>query len=94
MQTFADVDWKKIAPTKIEKKRGCVIIHKVVINTSDADFVRDAWNVPNCRTLICKVREVWKGKKQLSSKKRYFVSSLDAKVVSLERFLKLTCGHW
>ena len=71
-----------------------MIVHKIVVNTSDADFVRDAWNVPNCRTLICKFREVWKGKKRLSSKKRYFVSSLDAKVVSPERFLELTCGHW
>ena len=71
-----------------------MIIHKIAVNTADADFVREAWNVPNCRSLICKVREVWKGKERLSCTKRYFVSSLDAQVVSPERFLELSCGHW
>ena len=71
-----------------------MIVHKIAMNSTDADFVREAWNVPNCRTLICKVREVWKGKERLSCTKRYFVSSLDAKVVPPERFLELSCGHW
>jgi hypothetical protein len=71
-----------------------VIVHKIAMSTADADFVREAWDVPNCRTLICKVREVWKEGKRLSCTKRYFVSSLDAQVVSPERFLELCCGHW
>jgi predicted transposase YbfD/YdcC len=71
-----------------------VIVHKIAVNTADADFVRKAWDVPNCRTLICKVREVWKDEKRLSFTRRYFVSSLDARVVSPERFLALSCGHW
>ena len=71
-----------------------MIVHKIVVNTLDADFVREAWDVPNCRSLVCKVREVWKDKERLSCTKRYFVSSLDASVVSPERFLELSCGHW
>jgi predicted transposase YbfD/YdcC len=71
-----------------------VIVHKIAVNTADADFVCKAWDVPNCRSLICKVREVWQGKKRLSCTKRYFVSSLDAKAVALERFLSLATGHW
>jgi len=71
-----------------------VIVHKIAVNATDAEFVHKAWNVPNCRSLICKVREVWKGKKRLSCTKRYFVSSLDAAQVSAERFLELSCRHW
>jgi predicted transposase YbfD/YdcC len=71
-----------------------VIVHKIAVSTADADFVREAWDVPNCRTLVCKVREVWKDGKRLSSTKRYFVSSLDARVVPPERFLELSMGHW
>ena len=71
-----------------------MIVHKIAVNATDAEFVCKAWNVPNCRSLICKVREVWKGKKRLSCMKRYFVSSLDASQVSAERFLELSCGHW
>ena len=71
-----------------------MIVHKIAVNAADAEFVCKAWNVPNCRSLICKVREVWKGKKRLACAKRYFVSSLDASQVSAERFLELTCGHW
>ena len=69
-------------------------MHKIAVSRADADYVRDTWEVPNCRTLICKVREVWKGKKRLSRTQRYFVSSLDASVVSPERFLELACRHW
>jgi hypothetical protein len=71
-----------------------VIVHKIAVNATDADYVREAWEVPNCRSVICKVREVWKGKERISCSKRYFVSSLDAQVVSPERFLALSCGHW
>jgi predicted transposase YbfD/YdcC len=71
-----------------------VIVRKIVVNTIDADFVREAWHVPNCRTLLCTRREVWKGKRQLSCECRYFVSSLDASQVSSERFLEWVCGHW
>ena len=71
-----------------------MIVHKIAVNAADAEFVCKAWNVPNCRSLICKVREVWKDKKRVSCTKRYFVSSLDAKEVSRERFLELSCGHW
>jgi hypothetical protein len=70
-----------------------VIVRKIVVNTVDAEFVREAWKVPNCRTLLCTVREVWRGKRRLSFERRYFVSSLDASQVSLERFLELVCGH-
>ena len=71
-----------------------MIVHKIAVNAADAEFVCKAWKVPNGRSLICKVREGWKGKKRLSCAKRYFVSSLDASQVSTERFLELTCGHW
>jgi predicted transposase YbfD/YdcC len=71
-----------------------VIVRKIFVNTADADFVREAWNVPNCRTLLCTVREVWKDGERQSCEKRYFVSSLDASVVSPERFLELVQGHW
>jgi hypothetical protein len=50
--------------------------------------------VSNCRTIIYKYREVRKNGKVISLTKRYFVSSLDASVVSAERFLLLVCGHW
>ena len=53
------------------KKRGCVIVRKIAVDTADAAFVRETWKVPNCRSLICTVREVWKGKKQMSCTKRY-----------------------
>ena len=71
-----------------------MIVRKIVINTVDADFIRVAWNVPNCRTLICTVREVWKDGKLVSRQQRYFISSLDASKVSPERFLALVQGHW
>jgi hypothetical protein len=68
--------------------------NKIAINTKDAEFIREAWNVPNCRTVIGKYREVRKNGKVISLTKRYFVSSLNASVVSAERFLVLVCGHW
>jgi len=71
-----------------------VIVRKIFANTADAEYISKAWNVPNCRTVLCTVREVWRGKKLLSSTKRYFVSSLNASSVSAERFLELVCGHW
>jgi predicted transposase YbfD/YdcC len=71
-----------------------VIVRKIVVNTADADFVREAWHVPNCRTLLCTRREVWKDRRRLSCECRYFVSSLDASQVSTERFLELVSGHW
>jgi predicted transposase YbfD/YdcC len=71
-----------------------VIVRKIVVNTADAEFICKAWNVPNCRTLICTVREVWKDGKLVSRQVRYFVSSLDASQVSPEQFLKLVQGHW
>ena len=71
-----------------------MIVRKIAVNTADAAFVREAWKVPNCRTLICTVREVWKGKERVSCTPRYFVSSLDASSVSAERFLELVSGHW
>jgi len=71
-----------------------VITKKIFINTRDAEYVRKTWNVPGCRTLICKVRRVVKNGKEVSCTKRYFVSSLDASLVSAERFLVLVCGHW
>jgi predicted transposase YbfD/YdcC len=71
-----------------------VIVRKVVVNTVDAEYIRKAWNVPNCRTLICAVREVWKDGKLISRQQRYFISSLDASQVSPERFLALVQGHW
>jgi len=72
-----------------------VIVRKIAVNTVDADFIREAWEVPNCRTILCTVREVWKdGKLLYPPKKRYFVSSLDASQVSPERFLELVQGHW
>ena len=71
-----------------------MIVRKIFVNTADADFVRTAWNVPNCRTLLCTIREVWKERQLLSCEKRYFVSSLDAQVVLPERFLELVQGHW
>jgi predicted transposase YbfD/YdcC len=64
------------------------------VNTADADFVCKAWHVPNCRTLLCTIREVWKNGERQSCVKRYFVSSLDARLVSPERFLELVQGHW
>jgi hypothetical protein len=77
------------------KKRGCVIVRKIAVNTVDADFIREAWEVPNCQTILCTVREVWKdGKLLYPPKKRYFISSLDASQVSPERFLELVQGHW
>ena len=71
-----------------------MITHKIFINTRDAEYVRKTWNVPGCRTLICKVRRVVKNGEEVSYTKRYFVSSLDASLVSAERFLVLVCGHW
>jgi predicted transposase YbfD/YdcC len=71
-----------------------VIVRKIFVNTTDAEFVREAWNVPNCRTVLCTIREVWKEGQLLSCEKRYFVSSLDAQVVLPERFLELVQGHW
>jgi predicted transposase YbfD/YdcC len=71
-----------------------VIVRKIFVNTADADFVREAWKVPNCRTLLCTIREVWKNGVRKSCEKRYFVSSLDAQVVLPERFLELVQGHW
>jgi hypothetical protein len=71
-----------------------VIVRKIVVNTTDADFIREAWNVPNGRTLICTVREVWKDGKWVSRQVRYFSSSLDASPGSPEQFLKLVQGHW
>jgi len=68
-----------------------VIVRKIAINTMDAEFVRKAWKVPNCRTLIGIVREVWKNGQRQSCEKRYFMSSL---TVSAERFLALATGHW
>jgi predicted transposase YbfD/YdcC len=71
-----------------------VIVRKIFVNSADADFVRKAWKVPNCRTLLCTIREVWKNGKRQPCEKRYFVSSLDARRVSPERFLELVRGHW
>jgi predicted transposase YbfD/YdcC len=71
-----------------------VIVRKIVVNTVDADYICKAWNVPNCRTLICTVREVWRDGKFVSRQQRYFISSLDASKVSPKRFLKLVQGHW
>ena len=71
-----------------------MILHKIAVNTADAEFICKAWNLPNCKTILCTVREVWKGETRLSSAKRYFASSLDASVVSAERFLELVRGHW
>ena len=71
-----------------------MIVRKIAVNTVDAEFVRKAWSLPNCRTLICTVREVWKGKERKSCEKRYFVSSLEAKEIAPEHFLTLASGHW
>ena len=71
-----------------------MIVRKIVVNTVDADYIREAWDVPNCRTLLCTVREVWKDRKLISRQQRYFISSLDASKVSPERFLALVQGHW
>jgi len=71
-----------------------VITRKIVVNTVDADYIRQAWNVPNCRTILCTMREVKKDGKVISCTKRYFVSSLEASSVSAERFLEWVCGHW
>ena len=72
-----------------------MIVRKIAVNTVDADFIREAWGVPNCRTILCTVREVWKDGELLHPpKKRYFASSLDASRVSPERFLELVQGHW
>ena len=70
-----------------------MIVRKIFENTADAEFVREAWNVPNCRTVLCTIREVWKDGQLLSCEKRYFVSSLDAQVVVPERFLEWVQGH-
>ena len=70
-----------------------MIVHKIAVNTADVAFVREVWDVPNCQSLICKVREVWKDGQRKSCTKRYFVSSLDASVVTPERFLILATGH-
>jgi len=80
--------------SEVGEKKGCVITRRIWINSADAAFVAKAWNVPNCRTLICTVREVWKGKQRQSCELRYFISSLDASAVSAERFLELARGHW
>ena len=71
-----------------------MIVRKIFVNTTDADYIRKAWNVPNCRTVLCTIREVWKDGKRQPCEKRYFVSSLDAKEVSPKRFLELVQGHW
>lgn len=71
-----------------------MIVRKIFVNTTDADFVCKAWKVPNCRTLLCTIREVWKDGVRQPCEKRYFVSSLDAQVVPPERFLELVQGHW
>jgi predicted transposase YbfD/YdcC len=71
-----------------------VIVRKIFVNTLDAEFIRVAWNVPNCRTILCTLREVWKDGKLVSRQIRYFISSLDASKVSPERFLELVKGHW
>ena len=97
VQTFATVDWDKPEKSKVVQKiekRGCVINRKIAVNTADTEFVREAWNVPNCCTRICTVREVLKDKERKSCEKCYFVSSLATSKVPTEHFLTLSSGHW
>jgi hypothetical protein len=67
--TLAEQDWSKPSAVKVGKK-GFVITHNIAVDTRNAEYVRHAWNMPNCRTLICKFRIVEKDGKEVSRSQR------------------------
>jgi predicted transposase YbfD/YdcC len=76
------------------KKSGCVAIRKLWCDDENADWVREALGMPDCRIAFRLDREVWLGKTLLSRDTRYFLTSLDPETTSASDLLRLARGHW
>jgi predicted transposase YbfD/YdcC len=59
-----------------------------------AEYVREQWDVPGCRSVIRLDKETCRPGEKPKKETRYYMSSLDPDKVSAKEFQSIILGHW